>query len=133
MDKGLRDALMIIGNGCSSREQNQVFNNLVKPFFDSVINSVFFTLNFFPHEMAIDEYDDLKQEIYFMLLTRLNGVKRLERIKDLEAYTFISVRNKTLNYFRTTRKRDALNKFCQDTAARVNSDDFSVNTDISAF
>ena len=105
MKDPLKDALMIISDGCLSAEQNRIFNQRIRPFFDMVINNVFYSLDIFPDSFGHDKYNDLKQEIYLMLLSRLNK-DRLIKIRDIESYTFISVRNKTLNFIRNQNKKD---------------------------
>jgi len=115
---------MIMTDGCLSPEQNRIFQERIKPFFDMVINGVFFSLDIFPDSFGHHEYNDLKQEIYLMLLTRLNK-DRLINIRDIESYIFMAVRNKTLNFIRNNKRKDHMMEVFRKAILTDDQPDFS--------
>ena len=100
----IKEAIYIFRNGNTCLEKNAAFNTYIKPMIDRAISGVFLSLNIHHKEPYI--LDDIRQEIYLKILTRLS-TKHCSGIRSLKNFLFVSARNIAIDQLRAMNQKKA--------------------------
>lgn len=99
----------------NDKERNGIINRLLISI-NNIMNVVMNTYNQLENE-------DLKQDLYLLLLTKLLPSLNNELIKGFQNYLYISFRNYTINYIKKEVKFDEL-KYIEDSLSECNTDNY---------
>ena len=100
-------ASLVVYLSGTKRIRERTFREDLSPVLEDIINGVFLTLKL--RQMQRADREDLKQEIYLKLLTRIQEKTpaKLKGIRSLKNSLFISVKNIAIDYLRSkNRLRD---------------------------
>ncbi len=94
---GLKEAIIFYLNN-EGKERDEVFNTVIYPFLEDIINGVFLSLNI--TSLSDEDLRDIRSDIYLKVLTRFE-VKGLTGIRSTKNYFFISVKHITIDCLRS--------------------------------
>lgn len=97
------------------KERNDIISRLMYSI-NNIMNVVMNTYNQLENE-------DLRQDLYLLLLTKLLPSLNNELIKGFQNYLYISFRNYTINYLKKEVKFDEL-KYIEDSLSECNTDKY---------